>query len=843
MQTLAQDIRYALRQLRNAPGFTLTALLTLAIGIGANTAIFTLLHAVLLKNLPVANPGQLYKLGNEYNCCVEGSLQDKDWSMFSYPFYVAARDHTPAFEQLAATQTNRPDLSVRRLGTNAPAESLTGEFVSGNYFSTLGVPAYEGRVIASSDDQRGAAPAVVMSYRTWQQKFGLERSMIGASVLVNGIPMTVVGVTPPAFFGDRLESDPPDFWMPLALEPTVARESSLFHQTSAGWLYIIGRLHQDAQPSQVSAQLTTELRQYLLTPGNASSHQDLKQIDKQFINLAPGGGGINSMKDDAEQGLILLMAASAVVLIIACANLANLLLARGALTRIRTSLQLAIGATRSRIIRSQLTESLVLSFLGGGLGLLLALYASKAMLLIAFRGSMNVPISTTPSMPGLIFTFLVALITGVMFGVGPAWIASHSDPAEALRGATRTMQDSSALPQKSLVILQAALSLVLLTIAGLLTQSLGNLENQAFGFEKQGRLIVTISPQSAGYGQDRLMGLYQQLQDHLTHLPGVISASLSTYTAQQGNNWGEDVFVPGKTDHSGASWDRVSAHYFETIGTPIVRGRGIGEQDTATSQKVAVVNEAFARKYFSNEDPIAKHFGKDELSHAGDYEIVGVAKDAKYLNATRPARQMFFVALPQKINYETDADQRPEDQSMYMDTIELHVQGDADAFAPRVRKTLSEVDPNLAPITMRSFDEQVKVRYSGETLVARLSNAFGLIALLLASVGLYGVTAYRVARRTSEVGLRMALGANRNDILALMLRGAFLHIGIGLLIGIPLTFVARHWLQHQLYGISRFSPSSLAIAIVVLGFCAFVASLLPASRAAAIEPMQALRTE
>ncbi|MBV9075336.1 MAG: ABC transporter permease [Acidobacteria bacterium] len=842
MQTVTQDIRYALRQLRQSPGFTITALITLAIGIGANTAIFTLVHGVLLKNLPVANPAQLYKLGDEYNCCVEGDLQN-NWSMFAYPFYQYARDHTPSFEQLAAAQTNRPDLSVRRLDSTTPAQALSGEFVSGNYFSTLGVNAYSGRTLSAEDDKAGSAPVAVISYRTWQQKFGLDRSIMGAPVVMSGHPVTIVGIAPPAFFGDRLESDPPDFWLPLALEPDFSRENSLLHQTSAGWLYLIGRLRADAVPSQVAAQLTTELRQYLLTPGNASTHQDLKQIDKQVIHLAPGGAGINSMKDSYEQGLILLLAASAAILIIACANLANLLLARGTATRARTSLQLAIGATRTRIIRAQLTESLVLSVLGAALGLVVALYASKGMLLIAFRGSPNVPISTSPSLPVLLFTCAVAAATGIIFGVGPAWIASRLDPAEALRGVGRVTRDASALPQRSLIVLQAAVSLVLLSVAALLTESLKNLSSQSYGFERQGRLIVQISPDSAGYTQERVIGLYQQLEERFRHTPGVVNESLALYTAQQGNNWGEDIFFAGKTGDFGSSWDRVSANYFETIGTPIVRGRGISEQDTATSQNVAVVNEAFARKFFPNEDPIGKHFGKDERSHAGDYEIVGVAKDAKYGNPSRPARPMFFVALPQKIHYETQEDNRIEEASMYMGTIALHVNGDADSFAPTVRRVLAEIDPNLTPTSMRSFEELVSIQSSENTLIARLSNAFGLIALLLASVGLYGVTAYRVARRTSEVGLRMALGANRSNIVGLMLRGAFAQVGIGLLLGIPLCFLAKHWLAHQLFGIGKFDPLSLAFALGALGVCALIASILPAGRAAAIEPMQALRTE
>jgi predicted permease len=763
--------------------------------------------------------------------------------MFAYPFYVHARDHTPAFEQLAAAQTNRPGLSVRRVGTQAPAESFPGEFVSGNYFATLGVPALAGRTIAPADDQPGAAAVAVVSYRAWQQHYGLDPSLIGAALTINGIAVTVVGVAPPAFFGDRLESDPPSFWMALALEPAFYRENSLLRAPSTAWLYVLGRLQTDAHPARVSAQLTTELRQYLLTPGNASAHQDLKNIDKQQIRLAPGGGGINAMKDQYEQGLLLLMTASAAVLLIACANLANLLLARGTSTRVRTALQLAIGASRARIVRSQLTESLALALLGGAGGLLVAVYATRTMLLIAFRGSAQVPISASPSIAILLFAFLVSLATGIVFGVGPAWIASRADPAEALRGSGRVTRDGSALPQKALIILQAALSLVLLTVAGLLTQSLRNLETQSYGFEQQGRLIVQINPMSAGYTQDRLTGLYQQVEDRFAHMPGVITASLSIYTAQQGNNWGEDVFFPGRSGEFDSSWDRVSAHYFETIGTPILRGRGIGEQDTAASQRIAVINEAFARKYFPNDDPIGRHFGKDTLSHAGDYEIVGVAKDAKYQNASRPARAMFFVPLSQRISYATEVDNRIEDASMYMGSIELHVNGDPNVVAPDVRRLLADIDPNLTPTSIRSFDEQVRIQTREQTLIARLSDAFGFIALLLASVGLYGVTAYRVARRTSEVGLRMALGATRQDIVSLILRGAFSQVGIGLLIGIPMALLAKQWLQNLLFGIAGFDPWSLALAIAVMGLCAFVASVLPARRAAAIEPMLALRAE
>ena len=820
MRTLFQDIRYALRQLRNAPVFTLTAVLTLALGIGANSAVFTLVHEVLLKSLPVADPGGLYRVGDRYECCVEGDLQH-DWTMFSYPQYEYLRDHTPEFEQLAASQTNRPDLSIRREGAHS-ADSFSGELVSGNYFSTLGVQAAAGRLIAPADDQTGAPPVAVMSYRAWQQKYGLDRAMIGSNITVNNLSMTLIGIASPGFFGDRLESDPPDFWMPLHIEPVLRRENSLLELPATAWLYLIGRLRPGTQLSQVSAHMTGELQQFLSMPANQTSHQNPADLKKQFIRVTSGASGVNAMEDQYRQGLYVLLAASAVILLIACANVANLLLARATATRFRTSLQLAIGASRSRIIRARLTESVVLAVLGGASGLLLAYFATRAMLALAFRGAQFVPVSAKPSPLVLAFTFVVSLLTGIIFGVVPAWMASRSDPVEALRGAGRASRDRSTFSQKGLVVVQASLSLVLLTVAGLLTRSLSNLQNQQFGFERQGRLLVQINPNAAGYTAERLTGLYQQIEGRFSHTPGVISESLSIYTAQQGNNWGEEVYIPGRSGHEdlGSSWDRVSAHYFETIGTPIVRGRSFRESDTATSQRVAVVNEAFVKRFFSNTDPVGQHFGKDDPAHAGDYEIVGVAKDAKYLNPAEPARAMFFVPLSQAVKYSTAVDQMVESASMYMGTIELHVATDPKLFEPEVRRILAAIDPNLVPLSIASFDEQIQERTAEKVLLSRLSGFFGVIALLLASIGLYGLTAYQVERRTGEIGIRMALGANRLSILNMVLRGAFTQVTIGLAIGIPLVFLCGKLLARQLFGVGSFEPLLLTLAIAVLAFCA-----------------------
>jgi predicted permease len=844
MNTFWHDLRYAVRQLRKAPGFTLTAVLTLALGIGANTAIFTLVHAIMLKALPVANPHQLYRVGDIYECCVEGSLQD-DWTIFTYPLYQHLRDHTPQFESLAASQTNRPNLSVRREGSTAAGDSFRGEFVSGNFFSTLGVAPFVGRVISPQDDVAGAAPAVVMSYRAWQH-YGFDKSLPGSSLVINGVPITLVGIAPPGFFGDRLESDPPDFWMPLALEPTLARENTLLNQRDAAWLFAIGRLRPGVNPAEVSAQMTVELQQWLSTPGNLNNHKEANKIKDQKIKIAQGATGVQEMADEAHQGLYLLMAASAVLLVIACANLANLLLARSAADRVRTSLQLAIGASRARIIRGKLTESVLLACVGGVAGLILAFNLTRAILLVAFKGSDFVPIDASPSFAVLGFTFAVSLVTGILFGVGPAWIASKSDPADALRSGSRSTRDRSTVPQKSLIILQAALSLVLLTIAGLVTMSLRNMLNQQFGFERQGRLVVRIDTKPAGYTPERLPELYRKIEDRLSHMPGVIAEGLALYGPQDGDNWGESVFVEGQKplEHRGSSWTRMSVHYLDAIGAKILKGRAFDDRDTATSQKVAVVNENFVERFFPKEDPIGKHFGKDEQNHAGDYEIIGLVKNLKFRAPARKSeRPFFFVALPQIVKYDQPSDQRVENASLYLSSIALHVAGDPKSYTSTVRKALAEIDPNLPIQAMRTYDEQIEINASQETLISRLSSLFGFLALALASVGLYGVTAYRVARRTNEVGIRMALGADRRNILLMVLREAFLQIGIGLLVGIPLVIAAGRLLSSQLFGVSAFHAGVLLSAILVLGLCALAATLLPARRAAAIEPMQALRTE
>jgi predicted permease len=840
MSTLMQDLRYAFRRWQKSPGFTAVCVITLALGIGANTAIFTLVNAVMLKNLPVSNPKQLYRLGNGNNCCVIGGFQD-NWSIFSYPQYQLFRDHTPEFSELAAFQAGLSYVSARRSGAKDPAEPFQGEFVSGNYFSMFGLSAFAGRLISPADDASGAPPVAVMSYRTWQH-FGLDPSVIGATFNINQVPYVIAGVAPPGFFGDTLRADPPDFWMPLSTEPILrSTQDPLLNRADACWLDIIGRLKPGAVPASVQAETTVQLQNWLSAQPDVSAYQRSK-LGKQRVVVAPGGSGVASLQSETSAGLNLLMTISGLVLLIACANLANLLLARGASTRFETALRVVLGAPRRRLIGQIITESVLLAIAGGLAGVFVAFAGTRAILLLVFRGANFVPISATPSLPVLGFAFALSLITGVVFGVAPAWVTSHSQPAEILRGAGRSTRDRFSLPRKSLVVLQVALSAILLIGAGLLTKSLRNLENQRFGFEPEGRLIVRVDPALAGYKLDGLYGLYQRWSERLPRIPGVISASYSLYSPMRGDNWSFGIQIEGHApdERNSSSFDRVSSHYFETIGTHLMRGRVIGDEDTPTSRQVAVINETFARKYFPKADPIGKHLGRGDASHGGDYEIVGVVEDAKYQEAREPAYPTFFLPFLQAAHDPTQTDMIG---SHYAGDIELRVAGRPESLNAEVRRALAEIDPNLTVIEMASMNEQLARNFNQDRLIARLTELFGGLALVLACVGLYGVTSYSVARRTSEIGIRMALGAQRTNVLGLVLRGVLLQLAIGLAIGIPAALAGGRFLASKLYGVESGDPVILALAAVVLGVSALLAGFIPARRAASINPIQALRTE
>jgi predicted permease len=503
-----EDIRHALRQFAKAPGFTATAILTLALGIGATTAIFTLVNAVLLKSLPVADPAGLIRVGDTENCCVNGGMQD-DWSLFSYLNYKQFRDNTPGFAQLAAFQAGSNQFGVRRQGSDHPAESFIGEFVSGNAFDTLGLNAYSGRLLRPSDDLQGAAPVAVMSFRTWQQKYGQDASVVGSAFMLNGKPFTIVGITPPGFYGERLTSDPASFWIPLSSEPLLDDTAPMLERGDMQWLNLLGRLKPGVQEKQVEAQLQVELREFLLSPLSKVESRDATVIPKQTLHLSPGGAGVQRLQEDYKDGLHLLMWISLFVLLIACANLANLMMVRATTRKQQISVRTALGAPRSRLIAQALTECVVLAFLGGLAGLLVAYGGARIILKLATPGQSYLPIHATPSPAVLAFAFTASLITGVLFGVAPAWMTAQADPIDALRESNRTTKNSGLWTQKALVVTQSAISLVLLCAAGLLTQSLRNMRHQQFGFDTTNRFILHIDPQMAGYKVPQLDAFYR----------------------------------------------------------------------------------------------------------------------------------------------------------------------------------------------------------------------------------------------------------------------------------------------------------------------------------------------
>ena len=843
------DLKLALRQFRKSPGFVATIILTISLGIGANTAIFTLVHAILLKSLPVSNPRTLYRVGDLDDCCVNGGFMndDGDFDLFSYDLYRQLQATTPEFEQLAAFQSGRNMMNVR--SGNATTKSERTEYVSGNYFSTFGLGAYAGRMIQPSDDAPGAAPVAVLSYAAWQADHGGEAKVIDSTFHIQGHPVTIVGIAPPGFFGDRIDANPPAIWIPLNVEPVIEGQTSILKQLDTNWLYILGRIKPGITPASLQAKISNTLRQWLATQPVYTANGGDTQIRKQHVIVVPGGAGIQNLQQEAGDGLHLLTGISALVLLVACANIANLLLAKGTARRAETSIRTALGAARSVLIRQLLIESALLGIAGGLIGIAIAYAGARMILSLAFPDATQMPIHASPSPIVLGFAFLLSLATGIAFGIVPAWISSHADPAEALRGINRSTGDRALLPQKAMIVFQAALSLVLLVGAGLMTQTLRNLERQDFGLLTANRYVIHMDPMGAGYNLDRIGAFNQRLESEFSALPGVKSVGLALYSTLEGNNWGEGIYVEGRPapapdEHNGSSWDRVSPHFFETIGQPVIRGRGLTEQDTATSRMVAIVNQSFVKKFFPQQDPIGSHFGTFNQKYAGDYEIVGIVADAKYTNPRDPARPMYFRPLSQlNRNLKEHSATTAESRSLFPNSITIQFVGDASRLESLARRTLANINPDLTIESFRSLDYQVADNFNQERLITRLTGLFGLLALALASVGLYGITAYSVARRTSEIGLRMALGANRGDVVALVLRKALLLVALGLAIGVPVALLGGRLMASQLYGVRPYDPISLAAAVLLLSAFAALAGFIPARRAASIEPMNALRTE
>ena len=842
MTTLIQDIRYALRQLKKTPAFTVTVLLTLALGIGANAAIFTLVHTVLLKRLPVADPKMLVRVGDSNNCCVSSGTSDSgDYSLFSTDMYEQMKKSAPEFEELAAIQAGfgyRP-ITVRRDVMGAEARSVMGEFVSGNYFRTFGLRPYAGRLTTDSDDVKGAPMTAVISYAAWQRDYAGDATVVGSTIWVNTKAVTIVGIAPKGFYGDRLMSTPPDFYLPIETMPVVMNVPYV-HEPNTTWLYIVGRIKPGVSLAALQDKLSATARQEFATTKLFSGADGKALLARAHVVLTPGGAGIQAMQEEYGAHLHLLMWVAGLVLLVACANIANLLLVRGMARRMEMSLRTALGAGRGRIVRQLLTESVLLAGMGGLAGLAVAYAGTQMLLKLAFPGEQNVPIDASPSGVVVGFAIGLALLTGILFGVAPAWIAAKTQPADVLRSGVRTTSTGASRLQRSLVVLQAALSFVLLVGAGLFAQSLNRLENSDLKLDARNRYIVHINPQAAGYTVTQVEALYRTMEERFHAVPGVVKVGISTYTPMEDNNWGNGIQVQGQPNLTlGASFVKANAEYFDSVGTHVVMGRGIGVQDTSTAPPVTVVNKEFVRQFFGKKNPLGHRIGSPDSP--GDFEIVGVVEDTTYLSVRWKNHMMYFVPMMQRpVNTKEPIE---DDLSLYAGAMVIETDRPVDNMETVARKTLAGINPNLTIVKFQTFEQQIGDRFSEERMLARLTMLFGVLALLLATIGLYGVTAYTVVRRTVEIGIRMALGADRAGIVAIIMRGAIAQTVLGLMIGIPVALLCVRYVKAQLYEITSANPLVMIGAIVTLAAAAGIAGLIPAQRAASTNPVEALRTE
>ena len=837
MDNLFKDLRYGLRGLFKRKGFAAIAVLTLALGIGANTAIFTLVNAVLLKTLPVSNPQELVLFSDMTG---EGTSQEDSprvgqWQRFSYASYKHLRDHNESFQDVAATRSGSSGLSVRQtdLQTNAAVRG-SGQLVSGNYFSLLGVHAMRGRVLTSDDDKPNAEPAAVVSHRYWQQKLNSDPSIVGKKFIINGTNFTVVGVTPPEFFGERIRR-PPDFWLPLAFHPQIELRPSFLDDNQVYFLMILGRLKPGVTMEQAQGDVNLNLRQFLTEQAGSQLTEDRQRgIQNTYVQLVDGSGGISGLRRVYSTPLHMLMAIVGMVLLIACANVGSLLLSRAASRKAEISLRMALGATRGRIVRQLLTESMLLAVIGGVFGVLLAQWGVTVLVSLVAE---NAPLDTRPDLGVLAFTAGVSLVAGLLFGLVPAIQASRTNLSSAMKEKTRTRSRFLRVSlSAALVVLQVGISMVLLTGAGLFARSLMKLQSEDVGFDRNNMLLVDIDPRLAGYKPTELAGLYQQIVDRVSTVPNVQSVSMATYAPLSGSQRSSSIKVPGLvTDESQPDVEDVLAgpKYAETMGMPLLRGRDLEVRDTATGPRVAIVNQTFAEAYFKGQDALGKQFSFDDDTDNGALlEIVGIVGDIKSEDTREPARPAVYRPIIQIPN-----------QAAYSVTLQIRTKNDPTPTVAPVRQMLNQIDDKLPIFNVRTMHEQIRMELDQDRLIAQLVSFFGGLALVLACIGLYGVMAHGVARRTNEIGIRMALGAQGGNIAWMVLRETLVLVIAGLVLGVPAALLSARLIATQLFGLSPTDPLTLIGAGVVLTFVALLAGYIPARRASRVDPLTALRYE
>ena len=838
---VASDIRYSLRLLAKSPGFTAIAILSLALGVGANTAIFTLINQLMLQELPVREPGQLVSFGEASGGGVAGTIAVGTGGLFSYEFYRQIEKQHEFFQDISASASFTLPSGVRLAASSAhPAGVAFFQMVSGNYFAVLGIRPALGRSILPSDERApGRNPVAVLSYHYWQSTLASNPSVVGRTITVDKIPFTVIGVAPPGFFGVNADAQPPDLWLPLTMQKELMETSSLLDAPGLYWLHLMGRQNAGANMEQAQGWLTAQVVRYMRDlEGTHFSPARMQQI--QEIKLTPGARGGSDLRGQYKEPLQVLMGVVVLVLLIACANLANFLLARTISREREISTRLALGSTRARIVGQMLIETLFLSFSGGVLGLLLAFWGTRALIDFVVGGATYTVFDPRPDAHVLAFTFGICLLTGLLFGIAPAVRVSRTTVAPALKANARTAAGGSGAPgrviARMLVAVQVGLSLMLLVGAGLFLRTLRNLEKENLGFENSKLLLVQFIPEAAGYLPLQLSSLYDNILQRVDVLPGVRSATLSSVPVISPGQWGSPVSILGYAAKQNETVDTignfVAARYFETVGIPVLLGRPIGPQDTATSPKVVVVNQTFANDYFPGGDAIGRSFTIADPRVPGTWQIVGIVRNAKYSSAREAPQRMIYLPLVQISG-----------PHAYAHSLQVLTVGDPVRVSEEVRRALAQVDPNLAILKMETISQQVNHLTDQEQLISQLCTWFAVLALLLTSIGLYGVMTYNVARRTHEIGVRMALGAQNREVQWMILRESLLLLGIGVIIGVPATMAATRLVGSQLFGLTPSDPPTFIIALLAISTVALVAAYFPARRATRVDPMVALRDE
>jgi predicted permease len=841
---LRQDTLYAGRALRHNLGFALVVVLSLAIGIGANTAIFTLIDALLLRPLPVPDADRLVVIGDprRTNSASDGSLRT---DLFSYPVYVDLSRRPPLLDGLAATgRTARLDVTVDEgkadpantgpRGEAAEAEHPRGRIVSGNYFAVLGVPTWIGRPLTVDDDRSAnGSPVAVISYAYWQRRFQGDRGVLGRAITINRVPFTIVGVTPPGFHGEVV-GRMTDIWMPLTMQPALAKQDWLTKPNTC-WLLLVGRRSAGVTLPQVQAAYPTIVWRALAA--SVPSPDAMAGLTQEELSVAAGARGLSPLRALYAEPLTTLMAAVGLVLLVVCANVANLLLARGAARERELSVRMALGAGRVRVVRQLLTESLILGVIGGAAGLLLAIWGSQALLRLAADGAGSIPLDVRMDWRVLGFTLAVTGVTAVLFGLAPALRATRVELGTSLRsGGHGTTGGLLGGPGrigagKLLVVMQVALSLVLLVGTGMLVRSTHALTNVDPGLARDRLLIVTVDAAPTSLQGERLGQLARVLLERVRAIPGVAAATFSENGIFSGTESATSLqvigFSPRAEDDTIANSDRVGPGYFTAIGARLIAGRDFTDRDDEHAPRVAVVNATMAAFYF----PRGAAIGRRLVVDSATYEVVGVVADTKDHELRQvPARRIYLPAYqagPMPLEF----------------TFELRATGDPTQLMTAVRRELSAVNASLLVLSNDPLTNLMRQSISQDLLLARVASFFGALALGLAALGLYGVMMYATLRRTSEFGLRMALGADGARVRGMVLREALALVAGGTLVGVPLALAAARLLRSQLYGVTPIDLPSIAAALGVLMVSAVIAGYLPAARAARVGPLEALRVE